>query len=172
MVRADASSLRPGGREAQQGLTNWSSLLLFAAHDRSVVDSLRAWMRTSRGPPDLAAHVTPAWMDRVAAAFDTTRARTLARRLARGNVWVTPTTYFSAYLMLMPLDSAIVRDERLAYLPPDVRALTSAVLPPERFIRPARATPGMRLYARRAQLLRLWRPARRHRVRGAGARTR
>lgn len=145
-----------GQRSIEHMGGGWNSLLLFASRDTTLVDSVRAWARTVKGPPGLMQKMTPQWHARVAAAFDTTRARALARDLARRGVWITPTTYFSAYLMLMPLDSAIARDERLSYLPPEVRDLTQYVVPGERFVRPTAQTAGMRLYAARARLLRIF----------------
>ena len=157
-ISVDPSAAADAGQRSIEHMgSGWSSLLLFAAGDTTLVDTVRAWARTVSGPPGLMEKMTPAWHDRVVASFDSARARRLARDLARRRVWVTPTTYFSAYLTLMPLDSGIVTDERLAYLPAEVRDLTQYVVPGERFARPTGETSGMRVYAARARLLRIFR---------------
>jgi hypothetical protein len=150
---ADAAAA--GQRSIEHMGGGWSSLLLFASRDTGLIDSVRTWARTATGPAGLMQKMTPEWRDRIATSFDSARARRLARELARHGVWITPTTYFSAYLTLMPLDSAIVRDERLSYLPAEIRDLTQYVVPPARFVRPIRETSEMRVYAARARLLRI-----------------
>lgn len=135
----------------------WSGLLLFASADRHLIDSVSKWANVEAGTSGLMKHFTPSWQRRVAGSFNLSRARSLCSTLARGGVWLTPTTYFSAYLTLMPLDSSIVRDPRLNYLPRSIRDLTQYVVPKERFARAARRSANIGVYEARAHLIRVCR---------------
>jgi len=135
----------------------WSGLLLFASADRHLIDSVSKWANVEAGTSELMKHFTPSWQRRLADSFSASRARTLCSTLAGGGVWLTPTTYFSAYLTLMPLDSSIVRDPRLNYLPRSIRDLTQYVVPKERFSRAARRSPNVGVYETRARLIRICR---------------
>lgn len=135
----------------------WSGLLLFASADRHLIDSVSKWANIETGTGGLMKHFTPAWQRRVAGTFSPSRARSLCSTLAGGGVWLTPTTYFSAYLTMMPLDSSIVRDPRLNYLPRSVRDQTQYVVPKERFSRVARRSPNVAVYEARARLIRICR---------------
>src|SRR5690349_4470790 len=105
----------------------WSGLLLFASADRHLIDSVSKWANVEAGTSELMKHFTPSWQRRLTDSFSPSRARSLCSTLAGGGVWLTPTTYFSAYLTLMPLDSSVVRDPRLNYLPRSVRDQTQYV---------------------------------------------
>ncbi|HKR09199.1 MAG TPA: amidohydrolase family protein [Gemmatimonadaceae bacterium] len=135
----------------------WSGLLLFASADRHLIDSVSKWANVETGTSGLMKHFTPSWQRRLADNFSTSRARSLCGTLAGGGVWLTPTTYFSAYLTLMPLDSSIVRDPRLNYLPRSIRDQTQDVVPKERFSRAARRSPNVGVYEARARLIRICR---------------
>jgi hypothetical protein len=133
----------------------WGLLSLHATGTTAFVDSLRGWARTSKGPPDLVRHFTPAWYGGAADAFDTTRAVALARQLARDSVWVTPTLYFSYWLQLAPLDSSVITDSRLGYLPPSVRAMLPYLAPTDR-LRPLPDTaPTLRFFRVQQTLTRI-----------------
>ena len=135
----------------------WSGLLLFASADRHLIDSVSKWANIETGTSGLMKHFTPSWQRRVADSFSPSRARSLCGTLAGGGVWLTPTTYFSAYLTLMPLDSSVVRDPRLNYLPRSIRDQTQYVVPRERFSRAARRSPNVGVYEARARLIRICR---------------
>jgi hypothetical protein len=135
----------------------WSGLLLFASADRHLIDSVSKWANVEAGTSGLMKHFTPSWQRRVADTFSSSRARSLCSTLAGGGVWLTPTTYFSAYLTLMPLDSSIVRDPRLTFLPRSIRDQTQYVVPRERFTRAARRSPNVAVYEARARLIRICR---------------
>ena len=154
-----ADAVRARQRSIEHMGSGWAGLLLFASQDRSVLDSVSKWASSASGPGDLMKHFTPRWQRHLADAFSPGRARALCAQLARGRVWLTPTTYFSAYLTLMPLDAAIVRDPRLNYLPREIRDLTQYVVPSERFSRAARNSPNVRVYETRALLIRICRNA-------------
>ena len=130
----------------------WGPLSLHAARSGVFVDSLRGWAKASTGPPSLVKRFTAEWYGRVADAFDTTKAVALARQLARDSVWVTPTLYFSYWLQLAPLDSAVVSDPRLGYLPASVRAVLPYLVPPER-LRPSPDTAATVRFFRAQQAL-------------------
>jgi hypothetical protein len=154
-----ADAVRARQRSIEHMGNGWAGLLLFASQDRSVLDSVSKWASSATGPSDLMKHFTPRWQRHLADSFSPGRARALCAQLARGRVWLTPTTYFSAYLTLMPLDAAIVRDPRLNYLPREIRDLTQYVVPSERFSRAARNSPNVRVYEARALLIRICRNA-------------
>jgi hypothetical protein len=135
----------------------WAGLLLFASGDRRLIDSVSKWANVEAGTDALLKHFTPSWQRRLAANFSPSRARSLCRTLAGGGVALTPTTYFSAYLTLMPLDRALLRDPRLNYLPQSVRDMTQYVVPAERFSRAARTSPNVSVYEARALLMRICR---------------
>ena len=135
----------------------WSGLLLFASADRHLIDSVSKWANVEAGTSELMKHFTPSWQRRLTDSFSPSRARSLCSTLAGGGVWLTPTTYFSAYLTLMPLDSSVVRDPRLNYLPRSVRDQTQYVVPKERFSRAARRSPNVGVYETRARLIRICR---------------
>ena len=137
----------------------WSGLLLFASSDRALVDSVRTWAKKADGPGDLMKRFDAQWQQHLAATFSESRARLLCRTLAQGHVWLTPTTYFSAYLTSMPLDSAVLSDERLQYLPRPIREMTQFVVSPERFSAEAKNNPSTGVYRARAELLRICRNA-------------
>ena len=150
-------AVRARQRSIEHMGSGWSGLLLFASGDRRVIDSVSKWANVEAGTEGLMKHFTPSWQRRLANNFSSSRARTLCRTLADGGVWLTPTTYFSAYLTLMPLDSSLVRDQRLQYLPASVREMTQYVVPPERFARAARRSPNVQVYETRALLMRICR---------------
>jgi hypothetical protein len=133
----------------------WGLLSLHASANTALADSVRGWMRASRGPPDLVRHFTPAWYGRAAGAFDSARAAVLARQLARDSVWVTPTLYFSYWLQLAPLDSSIVNDARLGYLPASVRAMLPYLVPPERLRPLPDSASGVRFFRVQQALTRI-----------------
>lgn len=133
----------------------WSSLLLFASRDRSLIRSVREWARTATGPADLMKHFDEQWQSRLARTFSSARAADLCKAFAAGGVALTPTTYFSAFLTLMPLDSSILGDPRLQYLPHSVRDLSQYVVSAERFAPNARKSAATKVYSVRAQLLRI-----------------
>ena len=133
----------------------WSSLLLFASRDRSLNRAVREWAQSATGPGDVMKHFDEQWQSRLARSFSSARAADLCKALAAGGVALTPTTYFSAFLTLLPLDSAVVRDPRLEYLPRGVRDLTQYVVPAERFAPAAQKSAATKVYSVRAQLLRI-----------------
>ena len=150
-------AVRARQRSIEHMGNGWSGLLLFASADRHLIDSVSKWANVEAGTSELMKHFTPSWQRRLADSFSPTRARSLCRTLAGGGVWLTPTTYFSAYLTLMPLDSSIVNDPRLNYLPRSIRNLTQYVVPKERFTRAARRSPNVGVYEARARLIRICR---------------
>ncbi|HJQ12121.1 MAG TPA: hypothetical protein VJ840_13910, partial [Gemmatimonadaceae bacterium] len=109
-------AVRARQRSIEHMGSGWSGLLLFASGDRRLIDSVSKWANVQAGTEELMKHFTPGWQRRLASNFSPSRARTLCANLAGGGVALTPTTYFSAYLTLMPLDSSIVKDQRLQYL--------------------------------------------------------
>lgn len=155
-IAADPSDAVAAHQRSIEHMGNgWSSLLLFASRDRSLNRDVREWARTATGPGDVMKHFDGPWQSRLAVSFSSARAADLCKVLANGGVALTPTTYFSAFLTLMPLDSSILRDPRLQYLPRSVRDLTQYVVPVERFAPAARKSASIRVYSARAQLLRI-----------------
>ena len=150
-------AVRARQRSIEHMGSGWSGLLLFASGDRHVIDSVSKWANVTAGTGGLMTHFTRSWQRHLADSFSPSRARTLCRMLADGRVWLTPTTYFTAYLTLMPLDRALLRDPRLNYLPQSVRDLTPEVVPAERFSRAARTSPNVSVYEVRARLIRICR---------------
>ena len=136
--------------------SGWSSLLLFASGDRHLIDSVSKWANVTAGSEELMKHFTRSWQRRLADSFSPSRARSLCATLASGRVWLTPTTYFTAYLTLMPLSRSILTDPRLSYLPQSVRDVTPYVVPAERFSR-ARNTANISVYETRARLVKICR---------------
>ena len=150
-------AVRARQRSIEHMGSGWSGLLLFASGDRRVIDSVSKWANVAAGTSDLLKHFTRSWQRRLADSFSPARARSLCGTLAGGRVWLTPTTYFSAYLTLMPLNAALLRDPRLNYLPPSVRDLAPEVVPADRFSRAARTSPNISVYETRARLIRICR---------------
>ncbi|HEY7530483.1 MAG TPA: amidohydrolase family protein [Gemmatimonadota bacterium] len=147
-----AEAADAGQRSIEHLGSGWGLLSLHAGSTTAPLDSLRAWKRDAANPAELAGRLTPAWQDAAAAAFDPGRARDLARLLATHGVRVTPTLHVSYWLQLAPLDSAVVRDPRLAWLPPHVRALLPYTVPEERLGAHGGDTPGTRFYHRQQEL--------------------
>ena len=157
-IEADpADAVKARQRSIEHMGNGWAGLLLFASSDRALVDSLRTWAKKADGPGDLMKRFDARWQQHLASTFSPIRARRLCSTLAQGRVSLTPTTYFSAYLTLMPLDSAVVSDERLQYLPQPIREMTQFVVSPERFSPEAKNSPSVDVYKARAQLLRICR---------------
>ena len=150
-------AVRQRQRSIEHMGNGWSGLLLFASADRHLIDSVSKWANVTAGTGQLLKHFTRSWQSHLADSFSSSRARTLCSMLAGGRVWLTPTTYFTAYLTLMPLDRALLRDPRLNYLPRSVRDVTQEVVPAERFSRAARTSPNVSVYEVRARLIRICR---------------
>jgi len=150
-------AVRARQRSIEHMGNGWSGLLLFASADRHLIDSVSKWANVEAGTEGLTKHFTRTWQRRLADSFSPSRARALCSQLAVGRVWLTPTTYFTAYLTLMPLDHALLRDPRLNYLPQSVRDVTQYVVPAERFARAARTSPNVSVYEVRARLIRICR---------------
>ncbi|HJP86909.1 MAG TPA: amidohydrolase family protein [Gemmatimonadaceae bacterium] len=150
-------AVRARQRSIEHMGNGWSGLLLFASADRHLIDSVSKWANVEAGTEGLTKHFTRTWQRRLADSFSPSRARALCSQLAGGRVWLTPTTYFTAYLTLMPLDHALLRDPRLNYLPQSVRDITQYVVPAERFSRAARTSPNVSVYEVRARLIRICR---------------
>jgi hypothetical protein len=137
--------------------SGWAGLLLFASADRHLIDSVSKWANVTAGSSELMKHFTRTWQRRLADSFSPTRARSLCANLAGARIALTPTTYFSAYLTLMPLNRALLRDPRLNYLPQSVRDVTQYVVPDERFTRSARTNADVAVYETRARLVKVCR---------------
>ena len=150
-------AVRARQRSIEHMGSGWSGLLLFASANRHLIDSVSKWANVQAGTGDLMKHFTRSWQRRLADSFSPSRARSLCNQLAAGRVWLTPTTYFTAYLTLMPLDRALLKDPRLNYLPQSVRDMTQEVVPAERFSRAARTSPDVSVYEVRARLIRICR---------------
>jgi hypothetical protein len=154
-LAVDPTAAAAAGQRSIEHLGNgWGLLSLHAAREPALLDSLRRWREALRGPHELVARFTPVWYAAAADGFDEARARTLARALARERVWVTPTLYFSYWLSLASLDSAVVTDPRLAYLPPDVRAVLPYVVPSERLRPRADSAAAVRFFRVQQALVR------------------
>ena len=150
-------AVRAHQRSIEHMGNGWSGLLLFASGDRQLIDSVSKWANVTAGSGGLMKHFTRSWQRRLADSFSPSRARSLCSTLAGGHVWLTPTTYFSAYLTLMPLNAALLRDPRLNYLPQSVRDMAPDVVPADRFSRAARTSPDVNVYETRARLIRICR---------------
>jgi len=150
-------AVRARQRSIEHMGSGWAGLLLFASGDRHLIDSVSKWANVTAGSSELMKHFTRAWQRRLADSFSLARARSLCATLAGGRVSLTPTTYFSAYLTLMPLSRALLRDPRLNYLPQSVRDLTQYVVPAERFTRSARSSADIAVYETRARLIKICR---------------
>src|SRR5689334_19837260 len=150
-------AVRAHQRSIEHMGNGWSGLLLFASGDRHLIDSVSKWANVTAGSGGLMKHFTRSWQRRLADSFSPSRARSLCSTLAGGHVWLTPTTYFSAYLTLMPLNAALLRDPRLNYLPQSVRDMAPDVVPADRFSRASRTSPDVSVYETRARLIRICR---------------
>ena len=150
-------AVRAHQRSIEHMGNGWSGLLLFASGDRHLIDSVSKWANVATGTGGLMKHFTRSWQRRLADSFSPARARSLCGTLAGGRVSLTPTTYFSAYLTLMPLNAALLRDPRLNYLPQSIRDMAPEVVPADRFSRAARTSPDISVYETRARLIRICR---------------
>ncbi len=150
-------AVRAHQRSIEHMGNGWSGLLLFASGDRHLIDSVSKWANVATGTAGLMKHFTRSWQRRLSDSFSPSRARSLCSTLAGGRVWLTPTTYFTAYLTLMPLNAALLRDPRLSYLPKYVRDMAPEVVPADRFARAARTSPDVSVYETRARLIRICR---------------
>jgi hypothetical protein len=150
-------AVRARQRSIEHMGSGWAGLLLFASADRRLIDSVSKWANVTAGTSELMKHFTRTWQRRLADSFSPARARSLCSSLASGRVALTPTTYFSAYLTLMPLNRALLRDPRLNYLPQSVRDMTQYVVPAERFTRSARTSADVAVYEARARLIKICR---------------
>ena len=148
-------AVRARQRSIEHMGSGWAGLLLFASADRHLIDSVSKWANVTAGSSELMKHFTRTWQRRLADSFSPSRARSLCSTLAGGRVALTPTTYFSAYLTLMPLNRALLRDPRLNYLPQSVRDLTQYVVPADRFTRSARTSADIAVYETRARLIKI-----------------
>ena len=150
-------AVRARQRSIEHMGSGWSGLLLFASGDRHLIDSVSKWANVTAGSEELMKHFTHSWQRRLADSFSPSRARSLCASLAGGRVWLTPTTYFTAYLTMMPLSRSILTDPRLNYVPQSVRDMTQYVVPAERFSRAGRNNASISLYETRARLIKICR---------------
>lgn len=150
-------AVRARQRSIEHMGSGWAGLLLFASADRRLIDSVSKWANVTSGTGELMKHFNRTWQRRLADSFSPARARSLCSTLAGGRVALTPTTYFSAYLTLMPLNRGLLRDPRLSYLPQSVRDATQYVVPAERLTRSSRTSADIAVYEARARLIKICR---------------
>jgi cytosine/adenosine deaminase-related metal-dependent hydrolase len=119
-----------GQRSIEHQLSAWADYLVYASSRESTfVRRARALIGRPFDPGRLIGGWPTPELDSLTSGFDTSKADSLARAMARAGVWHTPTLHVFSTIYLLPPDSAAaLRSPRLRYVPRSFRAAFPAML--------------------------------------------
>ena len=150
-------AIAAGHRSIEHDGNAEGGLLLHASRDaRKYLAAARANVGKPFNPAMLVGSWAPAEIQRFLDSFDEVRADSIARALARGGVFVTPTVYSYSSAWLLPPDSALLRAPGRDLLPNERGAMHDAMVREYHRSPPATsaAAAHARLYDVRARLVR------------------
>jgi hypothetical protein len=129
-ARVDAVEVIAAGQRSIEHLGHaWGGLLLdVSADERELKGEFRQHMERSTTPHELAGFMSGERWDRIVRTYSTPKAAALARRFKERGTFLCPTLHSFAWLPRVHLGRSFAEDPRLAYLPPDRRAMLAQMI--------------------------------------------